>query len=282
MPLHGRGPKLRGGLPRPAAGAKGPCPAELPVAGAKGPCPAELPRPAACRRKRPVPAELPRPAACRRKRPMPRGTSSPRRMPTQKDRAPQNTTAAACAKGPCPTELHCRRRRKRPVLRGTPRRMPAQKARAPRNSPPHAGRATSGKEANDSGPCAALTTKITFYRVKKGRRRIFFTSPPETGAAPLSENPSEGSHRNPVRRLAPKPHPKARTGGPPKARAETPSEGPRRGHAPEARRRCGIRPPPQPPNRPERVVKKGPSCRPTPSAKNGAVFIGQRHQQPDY
>lgn len=214
--------------------------------------------PAAACAKNPCPAELHRRM---RKRPVPRGTSR-RRTPAQKARTPRNSPAPphAGAKGPCPAELPrpaaCRR--KRPVPRGTPRRMPAQKARAPRNAPPpHAGRATSGKEANDSGPCAALTTKITIYRVKKGRRRIF--SP---------RRPKPGQHRSP------KPHPKART--------ETPSEGSRRGHAPKSRRRCGIRPPPHPLNRPGRVVKKGPSCRPTPSAKNGAVFIGQRHQHPDY
>ena len=140
VPLHGRGPKLRGGLPRPAA--------------------------------------------CRRKRPLPCGTLLPH----------------AGAKGPCPTER--------------PLRLPAQKARAPRNSPPHAGA---------KGPCSAerptaacrqsdirqrgkrfrplrspLPTKITIYRVKKGRRRIF--SP---------RRPKPGQHRSPKTR--------------PKARAEVPS-----------------------------------------------------------
>ena len=149
---------------------------------------------------------------------MPRGT--PRHMPAQKALAPRNAPPPhAGAKGPCPAKLPCPAacRRKRPMPRGTPRHMPAQKALAPRNAPPpHAGA---------KGPCPAklpaaacrqsdirqrgkrfrplrspLPTKITIYRVKKGRRRIF--SP---------RRPKPGQHRSPKTR--------------PKARTETPSEG---------------------------------------------------------
>ena len=206
-----------------------------------------------------------------RKKPVPRGTL--RRMPAQKARAPRNFLAPthAGAKGPCPTER--------------PLRLPAQKARAPRNSPPHTGakgpcsaeRPTAACRQSDIRqrgkrfrPLHSPHDKNNDLSGQKGTAADFFTSPPETGAAPLSENPSEGSRR----RHTPKPHPKART--------ETPSEDSRRGHAPKSRRRCGIRPPPHPLNRPGRVVKKGPSCRPTPSAKNDAIFIARRHQQPDY
>ena len=141
-------------------------------------------------------------------------------MLAQKARAPRNFLAPthAGAKGPCPTELPATCRRKRPMPRGTPRHMPAQKALAPRNAPPpHAGRATFGKEANDSGPCTALTTKITIYRVKKGRRRIFSPRRPKPGQRrspkPRPKARAGGTRRSPIRKHAPKPHPKTRAGG---------------------------------------------------------------------
>lgn len=167
-----------------------------------------------------------------RKKPVPRGT--PRRMPAQKAHAPRNSPAPppAGAKGPCPAELPATCRRKRPLLRGTPRRrMPAERHPAKRQTIPSLAQPSHDKNNDLSG--------------QKGTAADFFTSPPETGAAPLPEAPSEGSRR----RHTPKPHPKART--------ETPSEDSRRGHAPKSRRRCGIRPPPHPLNRPGRVVKKG-------------------------
>ena len=158
------------------------------------------------------------PAACRRKRPVPRGTSSPRRMLAQKAHAPRNAPSAC--------------RRKRPVPCGTLRRMPAQKALAPRNSP-------APPPAGAKGPCPAelpaaacrqsdirqrgkrfrplrspLPTKITIYRVKKGRRRIF--SP---------RRPKPGQHRSPKTR------PKARTEVPSPVRnppASPPAQPPRK------------------------------------------------------
>lgn len=123
--------------------------------------------------------------------------------------------------------------RKKPVPRGTPRRMPVQKARALRNSPPHAGA---------KGPCPAklpaaacrqsdirqrgkrfrplrsrLPTKITIYRVKKGRRRIFSPRRPKPGQhrSPKTRPKARagGTRRSPIRKHAPKPHPKTRAGG---------------------------------------------------------------------
>lgn len=144
-------------------------------------------------------------------------------MPAQKARAPRNFLAPthAGAKGPCPTER--------------PLRLPAQKARAPRNSPapPHAGA---------KGPCPAelpaaacrqsdirqrgkrfrplrspLPTKITIYRVKKGRRRIFSPRRPKPGQhrspKPRPKARAGGTRRSPIRKHAPKPHPKTRAGG---------------------------------------------------------------------
>lgn len=142
-------------------------------------------------------------------------------MPAQKARAPRNFLAPthAGAKGPCPTER--------------PLRLPAQKARAPRNSPPHAGA---------KGPCPAelpaaacrqsdirqrgkrfrplrspLPTKITIYRVKKGRRRIFSPRRPKPGQRrspkPRPKARAGGTRRSPIRKHAPKPHPKTRAGG---------------------------------------------------------------------
>ena len=135
-----------------------------------------------------------------RKKPVPRGT--PRRMPVQKARALRNSPPHAGAKGPCPAKLPCPAacRRKRPMPRGTPRRrMPAERHPAKRQTIPSLAQPSPDKNNDLSG--------------QKGTAADFFTSPPETGAAPLSENPSEGSRR----RHTPKPHPKART--------ETPSEG---------------------------------------------------------
>lgn len=142
-------------------------------------------------------------------------------MPAQKARAPRNFLAPthAGAKGPCPTER--------------PLRLPAQKARAPWNSPPHAGA---------KGPCSAelpaaacrqsdirqrgkrfrplrspLPTKITIYRVKKGRRRIFSPRRPKPGQhrSPKTRPKARagGTRRSPIRKHAPKPHPKTRAGG---------------------------------------------------------------------
>lgn len=142
-------------------------------------------------------------------------------MPVQKARALRNFLAPthAGAKGPCPTER--------------PLRLPAQKARAPRNSPPHAGA---------KGPCPAelpaaacrqsdirqrgkrfrplrspLPTKITIYRVKKGRRRIFSPRRPKPGQRrspkPRPKARAGGTRRSPIRKHAPKPHPKTRAGG---------------------------------------------------------------------
>ena len=142
-------------------------------------------------------------------------------MPAQKARAPRNFLAPthAGAKGPCPTER--------------PLRLPTQKARAPRNSPPHAGA---------KGPCPAelpaaacrqsdirqrgkrfrplrspLPTKITIYRVKKGRRRIFSPRRPKPGQhrSPKTRPKARagGTRRSPIRKHAPKPHPKTRAGG---------------------------------------------------------------------
>ena len=221
-------------------------------------------------RKKPVPRGTPRRMPVQKARALrnspphagakgPCPTERPLRMPVQKARALRNSPPHAGAKGPCPAKLPCPAacRRKRPMPRGTPRRrMPAERHPAKRQTIPSLAQPSPDKNNDLSG--------------QKGTAADFFTSPPETGAAPLSENPSEGSRR----RHTPKPHPKART--------ETPSEDSRRGHAPKSRRRCGIRPPPHPLNRPGRVVKKGSSCRPTPSAKNDAIFIARRHQQPDY
>ena len=144
-------------------------------------------------------------------------------MPAQKARAPRNFLAPthAGAKGPCPTER--------------PRRMPAQKARAPRNSP-------APPPAGAKGPCPAelpaaacrqsdirqrgkrfrplhspLPTKITIYRVKKGRRRIFSPRRPKPGQRrspkPRPKARAGGTRRSPIRKHAPKPHPKTRAGG---------------------------------------------------------------------
>lgn len=120
-----------------------------------------------------------------RKKPVPRGT--PRRMPVQKARALRNSPPHAGAKGPCPAKLPCPAacRRKRPLLRGTPhRRMPAERHPAKRQTIPSLAQPSPDKNNDLSG--------------QKGTAADFFTSPPETGAAPLSENPSEGSHRSPV------------------------------------------------------------------------------------
>lgn len=120
-----------------------------------------------------------------RKKPVPRGT--PRRMPVQKARALRNSPPHAGAKGPCPAKLPCPAacRRKRPMPRGTPRRrMPAERHPAKRQTIPSLAQPSPDKNNDLSG--------------QKGTAADFFTSPPETGAAPLSENPSEGSHRSPV------------------------------------------------------------------------------------
>lgn len=120
-----------------------------------------------------------------RKKPVPRGT--PRRMPVQKARALRNSPPHAGAKGPCPAKLPCPAacRRKRPMPRGTPRRrMPAERHPAKRQTIPSLAQPSPDKNNDLSG--------------QKGTAADFFTSPPETGATPLSENPSEGSHRSPV------------------------------------------------------------------------------------
>ena len=139
-----------------------------------------------------------------RKKPVPRGT--PRRMPVQKAHAPRNAPSA------------CRRKRPMPRETPLPHRLPAQKAHAPRNSPPHAGakgpcsaeRPTAACRQSDIRqrgkrfrPLHSPPDKNNDLSGQKGTAADFFTSPPETGAAPLSENPSEGTHRNPIRRLAP-------------------------------------------------------------------------------
>ena len=112
-------------------------------------------------------------------------TERPLRLPAQKARAPRNSPPHTGAKGPCPAELPATCRRKRPLLRGTPhRRMPAERHSAKRQTIPSLAQPSPDKNNDLSG--------------QKGTAADFFTSPPETGAAPLSENPSEGSHRSPV------------------------------------------------------------------------------------
>ena len=108
-------------------------------------------------------------------------------MPVQKARALRNSPPHAGAKGPCPAKLPCPAacRRKRPMPRGTPRRrMPAERHPAKRQTIPSLAQPSPDKNNDLSG--------------QKGTAADFFTSPPETGAAPLSENPSEGSRRSPV------------------------------------------------------------------------------------
>ena len=140
-----------------------------------------------------------------RKKPVPRGTSSPRRMLAQKAHVPRNAPSAC--------------RRKRPVPHGTPPPPAGAKGPCPAELPAAACRQSDIRQRGKRfRPLRSpLPTKITIYRVKKGRRRIFSPRRPKPGQhrSPKTRPKARagGTRRSPIRKHAPKPHPKTRAGG---------------------------------------------------------------------